>query len=143
MLSPTAPTQHAARLRGFVVLAAILLLVTWLFPPWNGVVQQQGLSSKSEPLGFRLLLSPPDAPYKPIRGASGVELDLGRLVLINLSILMGTAVAYLVRMDRMPGALRRFLFASVAGDRIRLLAAALLVCSLLGLLGWALVEGRR
>jgi hypothetical protein len=71
---------------------AILLLLAGasaLVPPWEKTLQQPGMARASEPIGYHLLILPPEAP--DIR-YSGVRIDFGRLALqwLALAALGGT-----------------------------------------------------
>lgn len=71
---------------------AVLLLIAGLcvvVPPWEETYQQPGMARASRPLGYHLLIRPPEAPDTRHHG---VRIDFGRLALqwLALAALGGT-----------------------------------------------------
>ena len=73
-----------ARWRMPVVLAGLLLLGSWIFPPWRD----------SSPRSFDFVLSPP--------AGKSVQIDTGRLVLIDMAILGAAALWVFISQTRRP-----------------------------------------
>jgi len=94
--SVTIRPQH----RWLVLVGGLLLLVSWIFPPWREITQQEGMAAKPSPLRFAIIFDPPTAKYAGSYSHTGVELDVGRLALIDLAILGACGLGLFLRLTR-------------------------------------------
>lgn len=73
--------------------AAAVLVVNLLFPPWVYTYQRTGISQLRKPAGYALIFSPPP-PLQIAGGSHGVAMDTSRLFVQSLIVLICSGVAF-------------------------------------------------